>query len=416
MSNQVAPADVGLDKAALNALVAAVQADIDAGLNFGASLLVARRGQIGLRANLGVTSPGRPVADDDRFLLMSMSKAFTAVLVLRAIEAGRFRLDSRIGELLPGFGVKGKETTTVQQLLCHTGGLPSVPVPPPVPLSAVGDLNRKVEASKRLSAIYLPGTRCAYTSGTGYDVLGQILVETDPAGRNFNRIAQDELFGPLGMIHTSFGLAVDDARRVPASFTPSQTGAASPLMARLFNEWLGADAEYPSANAFATIEDVFRFTEALIGRPASGHQLLSPAMFDLARKNQTGDMPLEALPPKERFLMLRQILASAGLRQFVATARAARGGKALSEPAPVFPANFTLLGGYVRGEGQHLTPCGLTASPTALAAMGGASTGWMVDTERDLTFVFLSAGFVEGFDHPRRLSKFADLALAAVRD
>lgn len=33
-------------------------------------------------------------------------------------------------------------------------------------------------------AVYKPGTRCAYTSGTGYDVLGQILVATDPKKRS----------------------------------------------------------------------------------------------------------------------------------------------------------------------------------------------------------------------------------------
>lgn len=114
--------------------------------------------------------------------------------------------------------------------------------------------------------------------------------------------------------------------------------------------------------------------------------------------------------------MLRQIIASAGLRQFIATARAARGGEATSGVVPVFPANFTLLGGYMRGTGEHLTPCGLKATPSAIAAMGGASTGWVVDTERDLTFIFLSAGFVEGFDHPRRLSRLADLAFDAITD
>ena len=83
---------------------------------------------------------------------------------------------------------------------------------------------------------------------------------------------------------------------------------------------------------------------------------------------------------------------------------------------PDFPANFTLLGGYVRGNGDYHNAAGRTAKPSALSAVGGASTGWMIDTERDLTFIFLSAGFVEGMEHPRRLSRLTDLAIAAVRD
>jgi CubicO group peptidase (beta-lactamase class C family) len=158
-------------------------------LHFGASLLLARGGNILHRANLGSVAPNRPAASDDRYLLMSMSKVFTSVLVLRAIEQGRFRLDTRVDELLPGFGVKGKDKVTIQQVLCHTGGLPFALVPPPLPLSAVGDLARKAKAICKLRTVYEPGTRCAYTSGTGFDLLGQIVAVTDPKRRSFNFIA-----------------------------------------------------------------------------------------------------------------------------------------------------------------------------------------------------------------------------------
>jgi CubicO group peptidase (beta-lactamase class C family) len=410
------PSDAGMDEAALARLDASVQADIDAGRHFGASLLVARGGKVVHRANLGTVAPNRPAASDDRYLLMSMSKAFTAVLVLRAIEEGRFRLETRVDEVLPGFGVGGKEKATIQQLLGHIAGLPSIPVPPPVPLYALGDLPRKARAICRLKAVYDPGTRCAYTSGTGYDALGQILVNTDPKRRSFNRIAKEALFDPLDMRTTSFGLPTDHPRRVPVSFTSANAGPTSPLFRRMFNEWLGADAEYPSAGAFAEIDDIFLFTEALIGRSRNGFQVLSPAMFDQARQNHTGDLKLEALPPRERFTMLRQMVASAGIFQLVAAAKVARGGEAAKDIVAGFPANFTLLGGYVRGRGDYHTPAGRTASPSALVAVGGGSTGWVMDTDRDLTFIFLSAGLVEGLAHPERLSRLSDLAIAAIRD
>jgi CubicO group peptidase (beta-lactamase class C family) len=410
------PSDAGMDEAALARLDAAVQADIDKGRHFGASLLVARGGTIVHRANLGTVAPHRPAASDDRYLLMSMSKVFTAVLVLRAIEEGRFRLDTRVVEVLPGFGVRGKEEATISQLLCHIAGLPSVPVPPPVPLSALGDLARKAKAICGLTAVYAPGTRCAYTSGTGYDALGQILVNTDPKRRSFNRIAREDLFDPLGMRTTSFGLATDHPNRVPVSFTKANTGPTSPLFRRMFNEWLGDDAEYPAAGAFAEIDDIFLFTEALIGRSRNDFQVLSPSTFDHARQIHTGALKLEAIPPRERFAMLRQMVASAGIFQLVAVAKTARGGEAAEDIKAGFPANFSLLGGYVRGSGDYHTPAGSKASPSAMAAVGGGSTGWVVDTERDLTFIFLSAGLVEGLAHPERLSRLSDLAIAAIRD
>ncbi|WP_163283943.1 hypothetical protein, partial [Enterobacter hormaechei] len=79
-----------------------------------------------------------------------------------------------------------------------------------------------------------------------------------------------------------------------------------------------------------------------------------------------------------------------------------------------FPAHFTLLGGYVRGRGHILNATGHTASPQSIAAVGGASTAWMIDPERDLTVIFLSAGFIEGLRHIERVQRINDLALAAV--
>lgn len=416
MITTVKSSEVGMDEAALARLDASVQADINAGLHFGASLLVARGGKVVHRANLGTVAWNRPAASDDRYLLMSMAKAFTAVLVLRAIDAGRFQLDTRVGEVLPGFGVGGKKDATVQQLLAHTAGLPTVLVPPPLPLTAIGDLPRKAKAIKKLKAVCKPGTCCAYTSGSGYDALGQILVETDLKRRSFNRIAKEDLFDPIGMRNTSFGLPADDPKRVPVSFTPSNQAPTSSIIQHILNDLMGTDAEFPAGGAFSEIDDLLLFTEALIGRSRKGFQLLSPAIFDLARQNHTGNLNLEAIPPRERFGMLRQTLRSASIFKLFAAFRAARGGEATKSKMPPFPANFTLLGSYVRGRGDYHTPVGRTASPSAIAAVGGGSTGWLIDTDRDLTFIFLSAGLIEGLAHPKRLSRLCDLAIAAVRD
>lgn len=41
---------------------------------------------------------------------------------------------------------------------------------------------------------------------------------------------------------------------------------------------------------------------------------------------------------------------------------------------------------------------------------------WVTDQEKDLTFIFLSSGPIEGFDHFERLSGHADLVYAAIVD
>ena len=388
MNNEVTPTEVDMDEEALARVGASVQADIDAGRHHGASILIARHGQVVYREQLGTVAPRRPAAPEDKYLLMSMSKSYTAALVLRAIEQGRFRLDTRVEELVPGFDTGGKARATIRQLMNHTSGLPFGLVPPPLTPMQIGDLPAKTAAIAALPASYAPGTRCIYTSGLGYDLLGHILVTTDPKQRNLQQIAQDDLFGPLGMVDSSFGTPVDDPRRVPVSFTEQNTRPTTPMLLKIFNELLDENAVMPSGNAYSTADDVLKFTEAFRGRgSANGYRLLSPALFDYARQNHTGDLPNEAV-------------------NFEVEARAL-------DP---LRANFTLLGGYVRGTGHHLTSVGQTASPEAIAAVGGASTAWMIDPQRDLTVIFLSAGFIEGLDHITRVQRINDLALAAINN
>jgi CubicO group peptidase (beta-lactamase class C family) len=77
---------VGLDHAALQRLDDRIEKDVRTGRYLGASIIVARGGVIGHRATIGEVAPGRSGADDDVYLLMSLSKAFTAALILRAID------------------------------------------------------------------------------------------------------------------------------------------------------------------------------------------------------------------------------------------------------------------------------------------------------------------------------------------
>lgn len=76
-------------------------------------------------------------------------------------------------------------------------------------------------------------------------------------------------------------------------------------------------------------------------------------------------------------------------------------------------ANFSLLGGCVRGEGHEICTSGFTSSPGSIYPADGGTPMWMVDPKRQLTFVFLSCSFVDCSTHFARLLRLSDLALAA---
>lgn len=80
-------------------------------------------------ASAGVVNlrTGYEVRDSTLFQIGSISKVWTAVLILQLVSEHRVGLDQAVAELLPEFrevpGASVYETVTVRDLLCHTSGL-----------------------------------------------------------------------------------------------------------------------------------------------------------------------------------------------------------------------------------------------------------------------------------------------------
>lgn len=290
----------GLDHAALDRLSARIRTDVDRGRYLGASVLVARGGLVGHRDTIGDVAPGRPADDDDVYLLMSISKSFTATLVLRAIDQGRFTLDTRVAELLPEFAAGGKQRVTIRQLLTHTAGTYAgfAPPPPLTLMNDMGDLPRNVAAVAGLPAAYTPGARVVYNPFASYAVLGQILVATDPAGRSFQAITHEDLFAPLGMAATSYGLRTDHPRRVPVSAPESHTARAAMVA---LNSAIDERTEHPAGGAFGTADDLFRFAEMWRRRGEDGtHRVLSPPSSSTRRRTTPASCATSSGTPTAR--------------------------------------------------------------------------------------------------------------------
>ena len=91
---------------------------------------VVSKGQIAAAGAVGarLLNSDKKVTINDRFHLGSDTKAITATLAGMAVEAGKLRWDSTIGDVLGG-KVKGIEprlaAVTLEELLSHTGGISS---------------------------------------------------------------------------------------------------------------------------------------------------------------------------------------------------------------------------------------------------------------------------------------------------
>lgn len=92
--NLHAPASVSMNENQLQTVKNVIQGYIDDGKNYGASLIVARKGKIVLKQCFGTADGTKPLDDDSVFMMMSGSKSFTAMLTLKAVEKGLFQLNN----------------------------------------------------------------------------------------------------------------------------------------------------------------------------------------------------------------------------------------------------------------------------------------------------------------------------------
>jgi CubicO group peptidase (beta-lactamase class C family) len=376
----------GLSPERLRRLSAAIRKDVEDKRYDGAAVIVARHGAVGFQEAIGFAhrATNRPCRIDDVFNILSASKAFTDVIVLSHIERGDLALTTRVVDIIPEFKGKVKEMVTVFHLMTHTAGSPQIFFP--VEGHLLGNFNLVIETICQMGLAGIPGKAVSYSALWGHALLGEMVRRVDGGKRALRDIFQDELFGPLQMKDTALGRRRDlSSRIVPIVAADKYLGVMTPEQLEGHNALITENAEMPWMGCVSSAPNLFRFAEMLRrGGELDGVRILSPTTIELATTIHTGTM----------------------VNEFFATVMQEHGW------APG-PANLGLDFG-IRGEGVSPSPMGLLTSPRTFSKFGLGGTGFWVDPERDVTFVFLSAGLLEEYNNRCRLQRLSDMAMAAV--
>lgn len=379
-----------IDAAAVHRLRAAIEADVDANHYDGAVIAVARHGEIAMHEAIGFADRAaqRPAALDDVFWIFSMTKAFTNILTLQAIDRGHLDLTTRVIDVVPEFVGRDpfraakKDKVNIAHLLTHRAGL--VVTPTPLPYAELGDLSAVVDAICQLDVVGQPGGTFNYSPTLNHALLGEI-VRRVTGYASYTEMVTAELLEPLKMTSTAVGAPPSWAERmVPVKAYFPEAGWLKASDIEVMQDIVVEGAEMPWVGAVSTTGDILRFAEMLrCGGELDGVRLLSPAILDLATTLQTGD------EPNDLYAMLCQ----------------ARGWD-------VPPGNFG-LGFALRGEGVYPSFFGATAGPRTHGNYGAGSTLFWVDPDADLTFVCLTAGVMEEGANLARFQRLSTMASAA---
>lgn len=382
-----AASQLGFDPAALARVAGRVTADIQAARYDGARIVVARRGTPVLDLTLGYAdrAKDRMLKPDSVFSIMSISKVMTAVALLRCVERGEVSLLTPVAHVIPEFARRGKERVTIGQVLTHTAGLGMAPAP--LPVDQLGDLGKAVAAICELPLESAPGEIVSYSAMTGFTILAEVVRRLDAAKRPFRTIMAEDLFQPLGMKDSAFGLPARLAeRRVPVVVRDDDAPELNRAFLAARDQGVTESTELASGGAtFSTAQDLLRFAEMLrLGGALEGQRILSPAMVRAMTRNQTGDKPNSMM----------------------------NSSRALHGMAP-FPA-YLGLGTFLRGEGIFPSHIASLASPGTFGGWGLGSMGFWVDPEREVSFVALTAGIMERIRNLLRFQALGDMVLASL--
>lgn len=177
-------------------------------------------------AGVADATSGQPMPVDGRMRLESVSKIWTAVLVLQLAEQGRLRLGDTVERWLPGLLPFGDQIT-LRQLLTHTSGIfdnndavnhPDrvlARIKDPVFRAELVRLAERLQADPtmrfpptvwiRLAAtqpLYFPPGTGYHYSNVGFEVLGLVIGRV--TGQPLEAVYRERIIQPLGLGHTAY--------------------------------------------------------------------------------------------------------------------------------------------------------------------------------------------------------------------
>jgi CubicO group peptidase (beta-lactamase class C family) len=175
--------------------------------DFNGVVLVARDGHVIYERGLGFANMEWRIPNDSRtkFELGSITKQFTATLVLQFVNEGKIRLDGHLYDYLPYYRKDTGGHVTIHHLLSHVSGIPNFTAAPGFLEGA--DSRRKYTVQEFVlqhcsgDLEFEPGTKFAY-SNSGYFLLGAVLEQL--SGETYESLLQQRIFTPLNMTDSGY--------------------------------------------------------------------------------------------------------------------------------------------------------------------------------------------------------------------
>lgn len=225
---------------------------------FNGSALVAENGKVIFKKGFGMANmeweiPNTP---ETKFRIGSITKQFTAMLIMQLVEKGKLKLDGKITDYLPDYPKSTGDKVTLHHLLTDTSGIPGYTEFPNFFRDVSRDPYSPVAFVKTFAdsaLLFEPGAKFTY-SNSGYFLLGAIIEKV--TGKPYEQILAENILLPLGMKNTGYDHFNTIIKKRAAGYQKSAAGYANA-------PYLDMSIPYAAGALYSTVEDLYLWDQAL---------------------------------------------------------------------------------------------------------------------------------------------------------
>ncbi len=208
-------------------------------------------GSIGVADRVAMT----PITNQSKFRIASVTKTFTAVIILKLLEEGKLDLKATIGKYYSTYKGEGRDKVTIEQLLTYSSGIPN-----DADSNGLQSYQMKLSIDDYISKYcsgnlaFTPGTSSNY-SNTDYIILTKIIENI--TARPYQKVLHDYILTPLSMSNSDMIYDGVKIEGLVQNYLVDSTGAATPEELYFAENYFGAGAMY------STAEDLLKFDRAI---------------------------------------------------------------------------------------------------------------------------------------------------------
>lgn len=261
---------------------------------FNGSILVAEKGKIIYEKGFGMANmewaiPNQP---DTKFRIASITKQFTAALVLQLVEEDKIRLDGKITDYLTDYRKDTGGKVTIHQLLNHTSGIPDYTNVSSNPYSAADFVKKFVSGDLEFE----PGSKYKYNNG-GYSILGAIIEKV--TGKSYETVLTERIFKPLGMTNSGYEHHSTLLQKRASGYEKTPMGYVNaPYIDMLI--------PYAAGSIYSTVEDLFKWDQSLyedkILSAESKKLMFTPGLSNYGYGIRISDQPIGKTEQKTKII------------------------------------------------------------------------------------------------------------------